>query len=106
MTVAVVCTTSRPTSRLSSREHLRAFLRGGFARLDDDLFGGGDGLLRFLLAHAGGGLPRLVNQLVRLVAGVGQNFLAFGLGVRHVRLDFFRVGERLGDFLPARLAAC
>src|SRR5215469_17082871 len=39
---------------LQLREHLHAFLRGGFARLGDNLFGGSDGLLSFLLTHAGG----------------------------------------------------
>jgi len=35
------------------REHLRTFLRGSFARLDDDLLGGGDGLLRLGFPDAG-----------------------------------------------------
>jgi hypothetical protein len=49
-----------------------------------------------------GGGPRFLNQLVRLVAGLGQDAFALGLGVREFGLDFLGVGETFGDLLPAR----
>ena len=45
---------------------------------------------------------RLLDHLVRLVAGLGQDLLAVGLGLGELRLDFLRVGEALGDFFAAR----
>ena len=37
-------------------------------------------------AGAGGGLARVVDQLVGLITGVGQDFLALGLGARNLAL--------------------
>ena len=66
------------------------------------MFGGGDGLLRLDLAHARGGNPRLLDQLVRLVAGLGQNRPAIGLGLGEFGFDLVGIDHGLGDFLPAR----
>ena len=74
---------------------------GGFARLDHDLFRGGDGFLRFLLAHARGGGPRLLDQFVRLVIGPVKNGLTGGLGFRQLRLDFLRVLQPFRNALTA-----
>ena len=76
-------------------------LRGGFARLDHDLFRGGDGFLCFLLAHARGGGPRLLDQFVRLVIGLVKNGLTGGLGFRQFCLDFLRVLQPFRDALTA-----
>jgi hypothetical protein len=50
-------------------------LFGGFAGLDDNLLGGGDGLLRLLFLDAGGGGAGLLDELVRLRVGLIQNLL-------------------------------
>ena len=62
VTWLVVWTTSVPTSRSQFGQHPAAFQGGGFARLGDDLLGLGDGLLRFLFLHAGGGGAGFFNQ--------------------------------------------
>ena len=45
-------------------EHAVVFLSGGFARLDHNLFGGRDGLLRFLLLQARGCGAGFLDELV------------------------------------------
>ncbi|MEI9865608.1 MAG: hypothetical protein WDN00_13880 [Limisphaerales bacterium] len=72
-------------------------LRGSLAGLDDDLFSGGDRLLRLRLANAGGSGACILDQLVRLLPGVGQNFLAGDFGGGEFSLDLVGVGDTFGD---------
>ena len=101
VTVVVVCTTSRPTSRLSSASMRSWSGGGGFARLGDDLFGGGDGFLGFLLLHAGGGGAGLLDELVGLGVGLAQHLLAGRFGPGQFGFDLLGVGEAFGDALAA-----
>ena len=82
-------------------EHPLVFQRGGFARPGHDLFRGGDGFLRFLLAHARGGDSRFLDQLVGQVIGLVEDFPAGGLGPGQFRLDFFRVLQAFRNALTA-----
>ena len=83
-------------------EHAGVILGGSFAGLGDDLFRGGDGLLRFLLLHACSSSASLFNELAGLGIGLNEDFLALGFGVSQLGFDFFSVGEAVGDALAAR----
>ena len=75
VTAAVVWTTSRPTSRLSSASMLCALALGGLVRPDEDLFGRGHRLLRFLGLDAGGRGAGLLDQLLAFGVGLRQDVL-------------------------------
>ena len=85
------------------RQHPRVVLRGGVARLGDDLFGGGDGFLRFLLLHARCGRAGFFDQLVGLKIGLIQDFLSRGFGPGQFLFDPIRVGQTFRDALAAFL---
>ncbi len=103
MTDAVVSTTSRPTSRLSSVEHADAVALGGFARPDQDLLGGGDRLPGFLCLDASGRRTRFLDQLLSLGIGFRQHTDALRLDAGQFGLDLLGVGQAARDLLAPRL---
>ena len=100
VTVAVVCTTNRPTSTFQFGEHASVFLRRGFTRLDDDLFGRRDGLLGFLLLHPRGRGVGFLDHFGRLRVGLHHDFLALGFGPGQFGFYLFVVRKSHGDLLP------
>ena len=63
-------------------QHAGMILGGGFARFDNDLFGGGNGLLCFPLLHLRCGRACFFDQLVRLCVRLRKDFLPLGLSSR------------------------
>jgi len=71
--------------------HPDEFGLAGFPGLDDDLVGGGDGLLRFLLLDLGRESAGFLDMLVGLGVGLAQEFLGFGLGLGEFLFDLLGV---------------
>src|SRR6516225_9116987 len=88
---------------LEFSEHACVVLGGRLSRLDDDLFGRGDGLLSFLLLHPGGRQATFLDEFGRLGIGLGHHLLTLGLGPSQFGLYFFRVSQSLGDLLTPLL---
>ena len=85
------------------REHRGAVALGCFVRPDDDLFGGGDGLTRLFRLDSGGRRAGVLDQLLSLAVGFGQDGKALRLDPDQLRLDLLGVGQAAGDLLPPRL---
>ena len=69
--------------------------------LADDLLGGGDGLLGFLLLDPRGCGAGLLDQLGGLGVGLRQNFLPLRFGAGQLGFDLLGVGQAFGDALAA-----
>jgi len=87
-------------------QHAGVVLGGSFTRFGDDLLGGGDGLLGFLLLDAGGGGAGFFDKFgglrVCFLKGLAlQSFSASEFG-----FDLFGVCQALGDTLAPLLEHC
>ena len=85
-TAAVVCTTSRPTSRLQLGQHARVLRSAASRAFATICSAGGNRLLRFVLLQARGGGARFFDQPCRLRLCVASSPLALGLDVGAVPL--------------------
>ena len=99
VTVAVVCTTSRP----QLRQHLRTVPLGCLAGADEHLLGGGHRLPRLVGLHARRRGAGLFDQLLAVLPGARQDGLPLGCDARQLRLDLVGIGEAVGDLLPPGL---
>src|SRR4051794_17282426 len=73
----------------------------GVTGFGNDLLGGSDGFLGFLLLHASRGSTGFLNELIGLSIGLGQDFLALDLGSRELSLNFFGIGEAFSNACAA-----
>ena len=102
MTAAVVCTTSRPTSRLSSAS-MRSWSCAAASRALAMICSAA--AIAFCVScclHARGRGAGFLDQLGRLRVGLRHHFLALGLGPGQLGLDLLGIGQALGDLLTPR----
>ncbi len=82
-------------------EHPLVFLRRRLARLDDDLFRGGNRALRLLFLHALGDRAGVGEELRRLRLCLGHRLLALRFDAGERGVDLLGVLETLRDLLAA-----